>query len=79
METYRSGNAVNFGSFVLSQRGLSDGTRELAWSEIDQVQISVAAIQITKKPASMTWFNLSATILPNFSLLCASLNTIRQN
>jgi|SRR5579863_1139156 len=79
LETYRSGNAVSFGTFVLSQRGLSDGMRELAWNEIDQVQISVAAIQIAKKPASMTWFNLTATALPNFSLLCAVLNTIRQN
>lgn len=78
LETYRAGNAIHFGSFSLHQQGLSDGVRELAWHEIDQVQISGSPIQITKNPTSMTWFNLSAATLPNFALLCAVLNTLRK-
>lgn len=77
MEAYRAGNVLSFGSFVLRQQGMSDGMRELHWAEVDRTQISPAAIQITKKPTSMVWFNLSAATLPNFALLCAVLNTIQ--
>lgn len=77
MEAYRAGGALSFGPCVVRQQGLSDGTRELNWAEIDRIQISVAAIQITKKPASMVWFTLSAAALPNFALLCAVLNTLQ--
>jgi hypothetical protein len=77
MEAYRVGGVLSFGQFVVRQQGMSDGARELAWTDVDQIQISVAAIQITKKPASMIWFNLSAATLPNFALLGAVLNTLR--
>lgn len=77
MEVYRAGRALNFGPFVVHPQGMSDGARELNWAEVDRIQISVAAIQITKRPASMVWFNLSAASLPNFALLCAVLNTIQ--
>ncbi|HEY3993003.1 MAG TPA: DUF6585 family protein [Ktedonobacteraceae bacterium] len=79
MDTYRAGSAINFGPFVVYQQGMSDGTRELAWADVDRIQISSAAIQITKRPASMVWFNLSAATLPNFALLCAVLNTLQEN
>jgi hypothetical protein len=77
MEAYRAGGVLSFGQFVMRQQGMSDGARELAWTDVDRIQISVAAIQITKKPASMIWFNLSAATLPNFALLCAVLNTLQ--
>ncbi len=78
MEAYRAGGVLSFGDqFVMRQHGMSDGARELAWTDVDRVQISVAAIQITKKPAGMIWFNLSAATLPNFALLCAVLNTLQ--
>ena len=77
LETYQAGNPIQFGTFSLRQQGMSDGARELNWHEVDQVQISNAAIQITKKPASITCFNLSAAVLPDFALLCALLNTLR--
>ena len=78
LEAYRTGNGVSFGPFALTQQGMSDGRRQLDWNEIDQVQVSVVSILITKKPISMLWFNLSAATLPNFALLCAVLNTIRE-
>ena len=77
MEAYRSGGVLSFGQFVVRQQGMSDGAHELNWVEVDRIQISSAAIQITKKPASMIWFNLSAAALPNFALLCAVLNTVQ--
>jgi hypothetical protein len=77
LETYRSGGTIGFGRFVVRRQGLSDGARELAWAEVDRVQISVPAIQITKKPASMVWFNLSAANTPNMAMLAAVLNTIQ--
>jgi len=79
MEAYRAGGVLSFGQFVMRQQGMSDGARELAWTDVDGIQMSVAAIQITKKPASMIWFNLSAATLPNFALLCAVLNTIQDS
>jgi len=81
METYRADGVLVFGDqFVMSQKGMSDGARgELAWTDVDRIQISVAAIQITKKPASMIWCNLSAATLPNFALLCAVLNTLQDS
>ena len=77
MEAYRAGGVLSFGQFVVRQQGMSDGARELTWADVDRMQMSAAAIQITKKPASMVWFNLSAAALPNFALLCAVLNTIQ--
>lgn len=77
IETYRAGGTLVFGTFMVRQQGLSDGARELAWAEIDRVQISEPAIQITKKPASMVRFNLSAVNTPNMALLAAVLNTIQ--
>ncbi len=77
METYRAGGVLSFGRFVMHQQGMDDGARELDWTGVDRIQISVAAIQITKKPTSMIWFNLSAATLPNFALLCAVLNTLQ--
>ena len=79
MDMYHSGNALSFGPFVIRQQGMNDGARELAWPDVDHIQISAAAIQITKRPASMVWFNLSAATLPNFALLCALLNTLQEN
>jgi hypothetical protein len=78
-EAYREGGTVGFGSFVLRRQGMGDGMREIAWTDVDRIQISGAAVQITKKPASTVWFNLSAAALPNFALLCAFLNTIRSD
>ena len=78
MEAYRSGGMLCFGRFVMHRHGMDDGARELDWTEVDRIQMSVAAIQITKKPASMIWFNLSAATLPNFALLCAVLNTLQE-
>jgi hypothetical protein len=74
---YRSGNVVPFGQFAVHQQGLSDGARTLAWNEIADIQVSGAAIQITKKPSSLVWFNLSTSSLPNVALLVALLNGIR--
>jgi hypothetical protein len=79
MEAYRAGGALRFSRFVMRQQGMSDGVRELAWTDVDRIQMSVAAIQITKKPASLIWFNLSAAIFPNFALLCAVLNTLQES
>jgi len=77
VESYRAGNAISFGPFTLRQQGMSDGMRELAWHEVDQIQITGPAVQITKKPTSTVWFNLPAAALPNFALLCAVLNTLK--
>jgi uncharacterized protein DUF6585 len=79
LEAYRAGGALHFSRFVLLQQGMSDGVRELAWSDVDRIQMSGAAIEITRKPASLTWFTLSAALLPNFALLCAVLNTLQQS
>lgn len=78
METYRAGGVLSFGQFVVRQQGMSDGARELNWVDVDRIQISAAAIQITKQPTGMVWFNLSAATLPNFALLCAVLNTLQR-
>ena len=77
MEAYHAGGTLGFGTFMVRLQGLSDGIRELAWSEIDRIQISVPAIQITKRPASMVWFDLSAANTPNMALLAGILNTIQ--
>lgn len=77
LEAYRAGGTINFGSFMVRQQGLSDGMKDLAWAEVDRVQISAAAIQITKKPASTVWYNLTAGTTPNMALLAAALNTIQ--
>ena len=77
LEAYRAGSPIAFGNLRVRQQGLADSTRELAWADIDRIEISVNAIQITKKPASMVWFNLSAVSTPNLALLAALLNTIR--
>lgn len=74
---YRSGNVVSFGQFAVHQQGLSDGTKTLAWNEIADIQVSGAAIQITKKPSSLVWFQLATSALPNVALLVALLNGIR--
>jgi len=79
METFRAGGVLRFGRFVMHRHGMDDGARELDWTEVDRIQMSVAAIQITKKPASMIWFNLAAATFPNFALLCAVLNTLRDS
>lgn len=79
MEAYRAGGALRFGRFVMRQQGMSDSVRELTWTDVDRIQMSVAAIQITKKPASLMWFNFSAATLPNFALLCALLNTLQDS
>jgi hypothetical protein len=78
LAAYRAGNSVGFGNFVVRQQGLADSTRELAWANIDRIQVTATSIQITKKPASLVWFNLSATDIPNFALLTALLNTIQE-
>lgn len=78
METYRAGGVLSFGQFIVRQQGMSDGVRELNWMDVDRLQISDVAIQITKKPTSMVLFNLSAATLPNFALLCAVLNAIQR-
>ena len=79
MEAYRAGGVLRFGRFVIHRHGMNDGARELDWTEVDRIQMSVAAIQITKKPAGMIWFNPSAATLPNFALLCAVLNTLPES
>lgn len=78
LEAYRAGSPIAFGNLMVRQQGLADSTRELAWADIDRMQISVNAIQITKKPTSMVWFNLSAASTPNLALLAALLNTIHE-
>jgi len=78
LEEYRAGSPIAFGNLMVRQQGLAGSTRELAWADIDRVQISVDSIQIMKKPASMVWFNLSAASTPNLALLAALLNTIHE-
>jgi hypothetical protein len=77
LDAFRSGAVLSFGQFSVQRQGLSDGMRPLAWSEIADIQVSGAAIQITKKPSSLVWFNLSVAALPNVALLVALLTTIR--
>ena len=76
LEAYRAGSPIAFGNLIVRQQGLADSTRELAWADIDHIQISDSSIQITKKPAGMVWFNLSAASTPNLAFLAALLNTI---
>jgi len=78
IETYRAGGVLSFGSFVVRQQGVSDGARELAWADIDRIQISALALQITAKPAGASCFAFSAGELPNFALLCALLRAIQE-
>jgi hypothetical protein len=56
MEAYRAGGVLRFSRFVMHRHGMDDGARELDWTEVDRIQLSVAAIQITKKPASQLAF-----------------------
>src|SRR5579871_35281 len=77
-DAYRSGSVISFGQFAVHQQGLSDGTRTLAWSELADMQDSAAAIQITKQPSSLVWFNLPVSSIPNVALLVALLNGIRR-
>jgi hypothetical protein len=79
METYRASSALSFGVFVVRQQGVSDGARELAWADIDRVQISALALQITAKPAGAICFTFSAGELPNFALLCVLLRAIQED
>jgi hypothetical protein len=74
---YRSGTVVAFGPFAVHQQGLSDGMRTLAWNELADIQVSAAAIQITKKPSSLVWFHLAVSDIPNVALLVALLSGIR--
>jgi hypothetical protein len=77
-DAYRSGNVIAFGQFAVHQQGLSDGSRTLAWNELADIQVSAAAIQITKQPSSLVWFNLPVSSIPNVALLVALLNGIRR-
>jgi len=79
MESYSAGGVLSFGVFVVSQQGVSDGARELAWADIDRVQISALALQITAKPAGASCFAFSAGELPNFVLLCTLLRAIQED
>src|SRR5260370_32074428 len=42
LQAYRAGGMLRFGRFVLRQQGMSDGVRELAWSDVERIQLSVA-------------------------------------
>ena len=78
LESYQRGTVVSFGHFSIHPQGLSDGRKVLTWNEIAEIQVSPAAVQITKKPAGLVWFTLNASAIPNMALLVAVLNTIRQ-
>jgi hypothetical protein len=77
IESYQQGNAITFGQLHVQQQGLSDNEKSLDWHEIADLQLSAATIQITKKPANLLWFSLSAATIPNVALLIGLLNTIR--
>jgi hypothetical protein len=74
---YQQGQTVSFGQFMVHRQGLSDGVKTLAWGELADIQVSGAAIQITKKPANLPWFQLNAATIPNVAVLIALLNAIR--
>jgi hypothetical protein len=78
LASFRHGNVVSFGQFRIHPQGLSDGLKALTWNEIADIQVSPAAVQITKKPAGLVWFTLNASAIPNMALLVAVLNTIGQ-
>lgn len=78
IESYQRGNVVSFGQFSIHPQGLSDGLNELTWNEIADIQVSPAAVQITKKPAGLVWFTLNASAIPNMALLVAVLKTIQR-
>lgn len=77
LETFQQGQQIAFGTFLVSSQGLSDGSKNLAWEEIADIQVSAFAIRITKRPADLLWYNLSVPSLPNAALLIGLLNTIR--
>jgi Tfp pilus assembly protein PilF len=78
LEAYRAGSQLSFGSLVVRQQGLADSTRELAWADIERIQVTASTLQITKKYTGADWFNLSAANTLNFVLLTALLKAIRE-
>jgi len=78
LESYQRGNVVSFGPLSIHPQGLSDGLNELTWNEIADIQVSPAAVQISKKPAGLVWFTLNASAIPNMALLVAVLKTIQR-
>jgi hypothetical protein len=68
LASVRAGSSVSFGPLVVTQQGLIQGKKMLAWSECGGVEITKVAI-IIKKQGGGIWYTRNLSHMPNHFVL----------
>lgn len=74
---YGAGSPVTFGSFVLSQQGLSNGREALPWNEIQSVDIKNGKVLVKRIGKTFSWANVNISQVPNILVFMSMVNYAR--
>lgn len=75
VDTLKSGGAVSFGPFALSNQGLTMKNKLIPWNEIKAVRVNNGAIMVDRS-GKITWSGISASSIPNLYLFLTLVDQI---
>lgn len=65
VDALNSGGQVSFGKISATQKGLSNNSKHLAWSEMKEVKVELGVIKIEQKNAKSVWAKIAYSATPN--------------
>ncbi|WP_327288594.1 DUF6585 family protein [Streptomyces sp. NBC_01198] len=67
----RQGRPVDFGAYVLDQRGITTGTgnkqKQLPWAQVGQVGVDLGSVEVKERDRRRAWATANTTRVPNLT------------
>jgi len=77
MAAYNAGSPVVFGSFTLSQQGLSNGRETIPWNEVQSVDIKNGQVIVKRVGKTFNWASVRIATVPNALVFMSMVNYAR--